>query len=136
MDELQHYGILGMRWGIRRTPAQLGHPEKSQKQKKSKKSANTKDDGASSGSKKSAKEMSDDELKQAISRLELEKKYKDLSKSSEQVKTNNGKAFVQGVLRKSGDNIATQLTTYVMGTAVNRLAGSDIVNPKKGQKDK
>lgn len=27
-NELYHFGILGMRWGVRRTPAQLGHKPK------------------------------------------------------------------------------------------------------------
>ena len=68
--------------------------------------------------------------------MELEKRYKDLSKSSEQAKTSKGRAFVMDVLEKSGKNIATQAVTYAMGSMVNKVAGSDIVNPKKGQKDK
>ena len=24
-NEMIHYGVLGMKWGVRRTPAQLGH---------------------------------------------------------------------------------------------------------------
>ena len=76
------------------------------------------------------------ELKELISRLELEKRYRDLSKSEEQVRSAKGRDFVADVLEKSGKNIATQFTTYMMGTAVNKLAGSEIVNPKKGQKDK
>ena len=28
-NELYHFGIKGMKWGVRRTPAQLGHPTSS-----------------------------------------------------------------------------------------------------------
>lgn len=40
------------------------------------------------------------------------------------------------ILEKSGKNIATQFVTYAMGAAVNKIAGTDVVNSKKGQKDK
>lgn len=136
-DALAHYGIKGMKWGVRRTAAQLGHKVRPGLGKRSraspKKSKSAKPD-ASSSPKKSVRELSDAELRDAISRLELEKRYKELSRSASPQKTSEGKKFVQDVLKKSGDNIATQFVTYAMGTLVNKLAGAEIVNPKKGQK--
>lgn len=141
--ELAHYGIKGMKWGVRRTEAQLararGASPKSNTKKNVSKKAATKS-ATSETPKKTVKEMSDDELREKISRLELEKRYKDLSKSTEAPKVNKGREFVARVIERSGENIATQLTTYMMGKAVNKafsdIFKEDIVNPKKGQKDK
>lgn len=133
LDELKHYGVKGMKWGIRRTPEQLGHK---------KKVASGKDDSEDSKKetkprKKTVSEMSDTELQARIKRLELEKRYRDLSPQ----KTSKGKAFVSRVVESSAENIAKQATTYAMGRAVNavlkNLTGDpQVVNPKKGQKDK
>lgn len=133
--ELIHYGVKGMKWGVRRTPVQLGHRRKPKKiAKRSRESPES--EKKKSAPKKSVHELSDEELRQAISRLEMEKRYKELERNANPQKNNDGKKFVENILRKSGENIATQFTTYAMGTLVNKIAGSEIVNPKKGQKDK
>ena len=124
--ELTHHGVKGQKWYVRRFQNKDGSLTNLGKKRK-----------ASSGESVNEKNtLSDEELKQRISRLELEKRYRELSGNSEQKKVSKGRTFVGEVLEKSGKNIATQLATYALGTAVNKFFGAEIVNPKKGQKDK
>lgn len=150
INELVHYGVRGMKWGVRRyqnkdgSLTAAGRKRYSEDGPDSASSAKTKSSkgkvSSSASAKKSVSEMTDDEIRQKINRLQLEKQYRDLTKSSEAPKTNRGRDFVQRVIERSGENIATQLTTYVMGKAVNKafsdIFKEDVVNPKKGQKDK
>lgn len=142
-NELMHYGILGMRWGVRRTEAQLAKARGKVSELEEK--LNRKTGGKSTNTpppaprKRRLSELSDAELSEKIRRLEMEKRYSDLTRKEE--KSSKGKAFVMDILEKSGKNIGTQLVTYVAGTVTNKAlakAFNDpaVVNPKKGQKDK
>ena len=121
---LIHTGIFGMKWGFRKA-----------KKNTTSKKVPTKF-AKTPTVKKSIKEMSDTEMRDTINRMQMEKQYKDLIKSEHQAEVSKGKIFVSGILEASGKNIATQLATYALGAAVNKVAGSEVVNPKKGQKDK
>ena len=138
-NSLKHYGILGMKWGIRRFQNNDGTRTAAGK-KRYGDGPDLKKTKTEPPKKKKISELSDEELRQRIQRLEMEKRLKDLTKD-DAPKQSKGKAFVMDVLEKSGKNIATQLTTFVLGTAVNSafkntFKDDSIVNPKKGQKDK
>ena len=74
-NELYHYGILGMKWGVRRSRQDSGSSIKRSRSKPSidpsYKKAHTK---------KKIKYMSDNELKEINKRLNLEKNYRDLTR--------------------------------------------------------
>ena len=130
---LEHHGILGMKWGVRRYQNKDGSlTARGKARARQSDDEDTKQEAA----KKSVKNLSDDELRRRISRLELERRYVDLSTAEQKRKISKGKAFVMNVLEKSGQSVASQITTYAIGTAANKLIGKDIVNVKKLQEDK
>lgn len=109
-DVLAHHGIKGQKWGVRRTPAQLGHkPSGSRRKKSSKVKAQIrKGRKRLSGLRKKkvttqkvvrrkrAYELNDEELQKAVKRLQMEKQYNDLVKSLDgEVNSKKGKSAIK-----------------------------------------
>ena len=72
---LIHHGVKGMKWGVRRTPEQLGHRTKSKRTKMD----NTHEDYKKAHDSKSVKKMSDAELRSRLNRLNMEQQYSKLN---------------------------------------------------------
>ena len=133
---LRHFGIKGMKWGVRRyqnkdgSLTAAGRKRQAQDDNSSdgggskKKSAST--ESSSQPKKKSVKEMSDAELRDKINRLELEKRYSQLN--PEQV--SRGKKFVDKVVKDMVLPAATDVGKQLIKSEITKL-----VNDKLGLED-
>lgn len=106
-DVLEHYGIKGQKWGIRRFQNKDGtRTDAGKKRERSNSDEPAHEDYNKAHSSKSVKNMSDAELRNRLNRLQMEKQYNQLSSND----TKKGKEFVSKTL-KVATGVATATTT-------------------------
>ena len=129
-DVLIHYGILGMKWGVRRYQNKDGSLTSAGKKRygnnddiKDSQQKNTEEP-----KKKSVKDMSDEELRREINRMQLEQSYlrmtgQNIEKGKSAVEIALGKmkeSFVSTVAQKSGQILAERLVNSILGVKDNK----------------
>ena len=133
---IYHYGVKGMKWGVRRTPEQLGHKVA---RRSFGETARAVGDKAKVGmrkagaiakvgveaarakqmekSKSSIKNMSTEELQQRINRLNMERNYRNLLAEQKSAQTSAAQKFVT----KQFGNLVSKVADKAITKTVNKM---------------
>ena len=123
-DELYHFGVKGMKWGVRRkrNTSNLNSRKRISIKIQKKEPIEIHDDYKNAHTKKSVASMSDAELRARINRIQMEEQYAKLSPMGIQ----RGQTYTQNLLKTAGTiatATGTALTIYNNIDKLSKLAG-------------
>ncbi len=119
---LEHHGIKGQKWGVRR----YQNPDGTRTAEGKRRDARDRRREDISN----RRNISDEELRRRVQRLQLEKQYKDLADAD----VNRGKVAAKKFLSETGTEIAKKVITNLATGALTGLAAYAIKSGMTGEK--
>jgi hypothetical protein len=151
-SNLLHAGVMGMKWGVRRSNKQLARAavgrKASKKAAKKERKASKKSDSEATGSQKksaggkddvkknkdktrfktSGKKLTNDELSSRISRMETEKRYRDLNKRSVSVGEKMAADVIKSVGKDTSVKVLNGVASFAAKRALDKKFNPDVAN--------
>ncbi len=126
---LAHYGILGMKWGVRRFQNKDGSRTPAGKKRYDGEEGNTtkSSSGTRTVTRSRLSDVSDEQLRKMINRIEMEKKYANLTRKEKSV----GEKFITDVLTNAAKQTASTYVSRTMTRTIDELLKSKKSDGKK-----
>lgn len=137
MDELYHYGVKGQKWGVRRYQSKDGSLTAAEKKRRRADNQDREIRKERKQASKNRRTLSSEEINKRISRLKLEKEFKNLTEEN----ISPGKKAAKDILKNASIRVATAAvagtTAYLVKAAmtkhfdVKEAASYIVPNPNK-----